>query len=500
MESGSLEQRTGEESTQLKRVIGPKVLTVFIIGDILGAGIYALVGEVGAEVGGAIWTAFLVSFVLAFFTAFAYAELVTKYPRAAGAALYTHKAFQAPFLTFVVAFAVMSSGIASASTLARAFAGDYLTEFVDLPLVLAALIFIVIVALINARGIAESVRLNVVLTAIEVLGLVIIVVIGVAALGEGSGDFSRNFEFKDGESVFGAIVAGTALAFYAMIGFEDSVNVAEEAKQPSRNFPRALFGGLIIAGVLYLLVTLTASYVVPTDQLSGSDAPLLEVVEVGPLDISTRLFAFIALMAVSNSALINMIMASRIVYGMADQGIVSRVFARVLPERRTPFVAIIFTTLIAAVLITTGEPRHSGRHDRGAAAVGVHDREHRRAGAAQRRCRARALLGADRVPCARRDRGRGAHRRHGTGRLLDRPPRRCTDFAGSAALGCEPLGGGAARPGRGGPPARLGSPGRGLADRTRLGRLARHEDRSGDPFHAVTDRLGLHVQGSVAAR
>ena len=355
MESGSLEQRTGEESTQLKRVIGPKVLTVFIIGDILGAGIYALVGEVGAEVGGAIWTAFLVSFVLAFFTAFAYAELVTKYPRAAGAALYTHKAFRAPFLTFVVAFAVMSSGIASASTLARAFAGDYLTEFVDLPLVLAALIFIVIVALINSRGIAESVRLNVVLTAIEVFGLVIIVVIGVAALGEGSGDFSRNFEFKEGESVFGAIVAGTALAFYAMIGFEDSVNVAEEAKQPSRNFPRALFGGLIIAGVLYLLVTLTASYVVPTDQLSGSDAPLLEVVEVGPLGISTKLFAFIALMAVSNSALINMIMASRIVYGMADQGIVSRVFARVLPERRTPIVAIIFTTLIAAVLITTGD-------------------------------------------------------------------------------------------------------------------------------------------------
>ncbi len=355
MESGSLEQRTGEESTQLKRVIGPKLLTLFIIGDILGAGIYALVGEVGAEVGGAIWTAFLASFVLAFFTAFAYAELVSKYPRAAGAALYTHKAFRAPFFTFVVAFAVMSSGIASASTLARAFAGDYLSEFVDLPLVLAALIFILLVAAINSRGIAESVKLNVVLTSIEVIGLIIIVVIGVAALGEGSGDFSRNFEFKEGESVFGAIVAGVALSFYAMIGFEDSVNVAEETKQPSRNYPRALFIGIAVAGTIYLLVTLTASLVVPTDQLSGSDAPLLEVVEVGPLGISTRLFAFIALMAVSNSALINMIMASRIVYGMAEQGIVSRLFARVLPERRTPIVAIVFTTLIAVVLISTGD-------------------------------------------------------------------------------------------------------------------------------------------------
>jgi basic amino acid/polyamine antiporter, APA family len=348
-------QGASEADTKLKRAIGPRVLTIFVIGDILGAGIYALVGEVGAEVGGAIWTAFLAAFVLAFFTAFAYAELVTKYPRAAGAALYTHQAFRAPFFTFIVAFAVMSSGIASASTLARAFAGDYLSEFVDLPLVLAAIAFILVVAAINLRGIAESVGVNVVLTAIEVTGLIIIVVIGVAALGEGSGDFSRNFEFKEGESVFAVIVGGTALAFYAMIGFEDSVNVAEEAKQPSRSYPRALFGGLLVAGVLYLLVTLTASYVVPTGQLSGSDAPLLEVVEVGPLGFSTKLFSFIALMAVANSALINMIMASRIVYGMADQGIVSRLFARVLPERRTPLAAIAFTTVIAIVLISTGD-------------------------------------------------------------------------------------------------------------------------------------------------
>jgi basic amino acid/polyamine antiporter, APA family len=352
--SAEAEPRDGH-GEGLRRVIGPGVLTVFIVGDILGAGIYALVGEVGAEVGGALWTAFMVAFVLAVFTAFAYAELVSKYPKAAGAALYAHKAFRMPFFTFMVAFAVMSSGIASASTLSRAFAGDYLSEFVDLPLVLAAIAFIFIVAAINMRGIAESVKVNVVLTAIEVIGLVLIVVIGVAALGEGSGDFSRNFEFKEGEGVIAAIIGGTALAFYAMIGFEDSVNVAEETKNPSRVFPRALFMGIAIAGGIYLLVTLTASHVVPTDRLAGSDAPLLEVVETGPLGISTRLFAFIALMAVANSALINMIMASRIVYGMADQGIVARVFARTLPERRTPFAAIIFTTAIAVVLISTGD-------------------------------------------------------------------------------------------------------------------------------------------------
>jgi APA family basic amino acid/polyamine antiporter len=190
-----------------------------------------------------------------------------------------------PFLTFIVAFAVMSSGIASASTLSRAFAGDYLKEFVDIPLVVAAIGFILLVAAINARGIAESIGINVVLTAIEVTGLVLIVAIGVAALGEGSGDFSRNFEFREGESVVAVIVGGTALAFYAMIGFEDSVNVAEETREPSRSYPPALFGGIAIAGVLYLLVTLTASTVVPTGSLSGSDAPLLEVVEQGPLGL-----------------------------------------------------------------------------------------------------------------------------------------------------------------------------------------------------------------------
>jgi APA family basic amino acid/polyamine antiporter len=348
-------EATGELDTKLNRAIGPRLLTVFIVGDILGAGIYALVGEVGGEVGGAIWASFLAAFVLALFTAFAYAELVSKYPRAAGAALYTHKAFGAPFFTFVVAFAVMSSGIASASTLARAFAGDYLSEFVDLPLVLAAIAFLGLVAAVNLRGISESVKVNLLLTSIELVGLLLIVAIGVAALGEGSGDFSRNFEFAEGESVFAAIVAGTALSFYAMIGFEDSVNVAEETKAPSRNYPRALFAGMAIAGTLYLLVTLTASLVVPTADLSGSDAPLLEVVEQGPLGISTKLFSFIALMAVANSALINMIMASRIVYGMADQGIVAGVFARVLPGRRTPVAGILFTTAIAVVLVSTGD-------------------------------------------------------------------------------------------------------------------------------------------------
>ena len=332
------------------------MLVFFIVGDLLGGGIYALVGEVGAEVGGAIWASFALALVLALFTAAAYAELTTKYPRAGGAAVYVNRAFGVPLVTFLVTFAVMASGIASASTLARGFGGDYLSAFVELPTLLVALVFILLVALVNYRGIVESVRINVAFTSIEVLGLLLIVVIGVVALVSGSGEPVRALEFKPDASVPALILAGAALSFYALIGFEDSANVAEEVKDPRRAYPLALFGGLLVAGVLYLLVTFTASMVVPTDRLAGSSSPLLEVIQVGPLSgVPDRLFAGIALFALANGALINMIMASRILFGMARERILPAAFERIDERRQTPWVAIVFTTALAMVAIATGD-------------------------------------------------------------------------------------------------------------------------------------------------
>ena len=339
----------------LKRAISRRMLLFFIIGDVLGAGIYALVGEVGGRVGGAIWAAFAFALILALFTAFAYAELVTKYPQAAGAALYVNKAFRRPFFTFVVAFAVMCSGLASAATLARAFGGDYLSEFVDVKIWIVALLFLLVMTLINLRGIGESVKINVGLTLIELTGLLLVVVIGAAALFSGEGDASRALDFKSGEAVPMAILGGAGLAFFALIGFEDSVNVAEETADPRHSFPRALFGGLLIAGVVYILVTVIASMAVPTNTLAESDGPLLEVVQLGPLSMSTKIFSAIALFALANGALINLIMASRLVYGMSREGILPGFFGRVHSGRRTPYVAIIFTALIAAALAVTGD-------------------------------------------------------------------------------------------------------------------------------------------------
>jgi APA family basic amino acid/polyamine antiporter len=341
--------------TPLKPAITRTMLFFFIVGDILGGGIYALTGEVGAEVGGAIWTAFALAGVVAAFTAASYAELVSKYPQAAGAALYVHRAFRQPLFTFLVAFAVMCSGLASAAALATAFGGDYLTEFVDLPTVLVGLVVIAVLSLINFRGIKESVSFNVGCTAIELIGLLLVVVIAAAFLFDGGGDAGRAVEFKDGDSPFLLVVAGAALAFYALIGFEDSVNVAEETEDAPRTFPGTLFLGLAIAGAVYLAVTIVASMAVPTDRLAGSSGPLLEVVQVGPLAMDTKVFSAIALFALVNGALINLVMASRLVYGMARQSVIPEWFGRVHPERRTPWAGIVLTSAIAAVLVTLGD-------------------------------------------------------------------------------------------------------------------------------------------------
>jgi amino acid transporter len=338
----------------LKKVMGPKLLLLFIIGDILGTGIYALTGQVAAEVGGAAWLPFIVAFVVATITACSYLELVTKFPQAAGAALYAHKAFGIHFVTFLICFTVMSSGITSASAAAGAFASNFAIGFGlgDGPglALLVALAFMVLIAVVNLRGVAESVGLNVVLTLVELSGLLLVIFISLFAVFGGQVDFSRvvAFDTPDDKNVFLAISTATSLAFFAMVGFEDSVNMAEETKNPSKIFPKVMLTGLGITAVIYVLVSILAVAVVPVGELAGNDTPLVTVVQTAAPDFPiSALIPFISLFAVANSALINMMMASRLLYGMSRQGVLPPFLSKVLPGRRTPWAAIVFTTVIA---------------------------------------------------------------------------------------------------------------------------------------------------------
>ncbi|PLS84084.1 MAG: amino acid permease [Actinobacteria bacterium] len=345
-----------EEPGGLRRAIGPRLLLLFIIGDMLGTGIYVRVGSVAGEVGGAVWVSFLVAFALAALTAFAYAELVTKYPGAAGAALYANRAFRNPFVSFMVAFAVVCSGLASAGAAARAFGGDYLSVFVSLPTLLVAVLFVAVLSTINFIGISESLKTNLVLTLIELSGLLLIIVIGGLALSGGTADVGRPFTFSAETGVALAVLTGASTAFYALVGFEDSVNVAEETRDPVRTFPRALFGGILITGIVYLLVAFTATMVIDPARLAGEEtAPLSLVITEGPLGFPPQLFSLIALVAITNTALANLIMGSRVVYGMAREGVMPSILGRTHQGRGTPWVAIVFVAAILLALVTSGD-------------------------------------------------------------------------------------------------------------------------------------------------
>jgi len=258
-------------------------------------------------------------------------------------------------LSFIVGFAMMSAAVTAAASLAVAFAGDYLSQFVSVNPTVAALVFIVLVALLNLRGIEESMRVNVVLTVIEVSGLLLVIVLGFAAVAAGNGMPEQAMQFRTDTTVPLAVLGGAVLAYYAFLGFETSANVAEEAIDPRRTYPTALLSALAIAGVVYLLLGLALSMVVPVEELGGSTAPLLGVIEASPIAFPEWLFSLIALLAVSNGALLFSIAASRLLYGMAREDLLPPVFGSLLESRRTPPVAIAVVTAVAAALIATGD-------------------------------------------------------------------------------------------------------------------------------------------------
>jgi APA family basic amino acid/polyamine antiporter len=342
-------------ASKLRQSITGPLLFLFILGDVLGAGIYALMGVLAGEVGGALWAPLGLALLLALLTAGSYAELVTKYPKAGGAAIFAERAFKLPIVSFLVGFSMLAAGVVSAAGLSLAFAGDYLATFVDVPTVPAAIVFLALVGLLNARGIRESMGSNVVMTIIEVSGLVIVIVVVAVMLGGGGGDLSRVGEFPAQANPALATLGAAIIAYYSFVGFETSANVAEEVRNPSRVYPRALFGALATAGVVYILVGLASSIALPADELAESSGPLLSVVAASGVGIPEWIFSLIALIAVANGALLTMIMASRVTFGMAEQGLLPATLGRVLPKRRTPWVAILVTTVVAMVLTTVGD-------------------------------------------------------------------------------------------------------------------------------------------------
>jgi amino acid transporter len=351
MTSGTMND---SQPAQLRRSLGFWALVFYGVGDILGAGIYALVGKVAGVAGSASWAAFGVALVVAGLTALTYAELGGRFPRSAGESFFTEQAFGRPALSLLVGWMVLSSGVLSLATVSVAF-GGYMTGLVPgLPPSATVAGILLLLAGINFRGMRESSTTNIIATMVELSGLLIVIVAGAVFLGR-SPDASVLETIEAGRSVgWREIASGAALGFFAFIGFEDMVNVAEEVKDPERNMPRAILIALCVTGVIYLLVVLVATSVVAPDQLAASEAPLLSVVQRATSVVPDRLFTLIALFAVANTGLLNFIMASRLIYGMSRQGLLPTALGQVHPKRRTPHLAVLTVLAVALALALSG--------------------------------------------------------------------------------------------------------------------------------------------------
>jgi len=345
---------------ELARTLGLFALVVYGVGDMLGSGIYALIGRAAGIMGNAIWLAFLASMVAALLTGLSYASLGSRYPKAAGAAYITQRAFGLPFLSYVIGLAVMASGLTSMATQSRAFAGYFqAASGMPAPLWGIALAFIAVLTFVNFWGMRESTWLNVVCTAVEVAGLALIIIVG--ARFWGSVDYLETPVPSAGATGatsglgLALVLQGAVLTFYSFIGFEDMINVVEEVKDPVRIFPKAVVLALGIATVIYIAVSVTAVSVVPHAELAASKEPLVEVVRRAAPAIPPVAFSLVSLFAITNTALLNYIMGSRLMYGMARQGLVPRALGAVHPVRRTPHVAILVLRLVVSVLAVTGD-------------------------------------------------------------------------------------------------------------------------------------------------
>lgn len=329
-------------------------LAFYALGSMLGSGIYGLIGKAAGLAGNAVWLAFLVALFAALLTALSYASLGSRYPRAGGAAYVTERAFGKPLLAFVVGIALICSGLTSVATQSKIFAANFadLTGLTPSSTPVLGLGFLLLMTGIALRGIRESMWVNVVCTIIEATGLLIVIAAGLSYWG--SVDYFEVPPDRANDLLAIVVVQATVLTFFAFIGFEDAVNVAEECKNPALTIPIGLTVATLAAAVLYIAVAVTAVSVVPWQELKEAPSPLTRVMAEAAPHFPAIVMTLITMFAVANTALVNYITASRLVYGMANQGLLPDTLARVHAKRRTPHLAILALLVVSTPLVVLG--------------------------------------------------------------------------------------------------------------------------------------------------
>lgn len=347
------------ETPKLAQTIGPWQILFYGLGSMLGAGVYALIGKAAGDLGNAVWLAFVAAMIAALLTGLSYASVGSRYPKAGGAAYVSERATRKPWLGYVVGIAVMMSGLTSMATGLQAIAENLVEHLrIGLPVKLLAITLALMTGAVIYRGIRESMWVNLFCTIVEVGGLIFIIAVGMKYWG--SVDYLEVPEKARGTGIAGisflVILQGAVLTFFSFIGFEDILNVSEEVKNPRRAIPFGLVGAMIAATVIYMAVAVTAVSVMPWKELAGSSAPLMEVAKrAAPwfkgLD---GVYLFITIFSIGNTALLNYLMGSRLLYGMSRQKLLPELLGKIHAVRQTPHVAIGVLFLIVSALIIIG--------------------------------------------------------------------------------------------------------------------------------------------------
>ncbi len=334
--------------SELMRHMGLFQLTMYGTGLILGAGIYVLIGEAAGFAGNSVWIAFALGSVVALFAGFSYAELSSIFPKAAAEYVFIKNAFKNNFFAFLIGWLTAVTSIITAATVALGF-GGYFAEFVNIPIIISAIGLLVILSIVNFVGIRESAWTNTIFTIIEASGLILIIIIGFTFASP------EPVNYTESPSGFTGIVVAFVLIFFAFIGFEDMANIAEEVKKPKKTLPRAIILSVVIAGILYVLVSLAVVRVVNWEELSNSSAPIALVAERGLGPEAHILLSSIALFAITNTVLITLVAGSRIFYGMAKENVFPAIIGKIHLKTKTPWVAVIVILITSMAFTLIGD-------------------------------------------------------------------------------------------------------------------------------------------------
>jgi APA family basic amino acid/polyamine antiporter len=340
---------------KLKRELGLFEATIYGVGIILGAGIYALIGEAAGLAGNSVWLSFLIGAFVASFTGLSYAELSTMFPKAAAEYVYIRKASGSRLIAFLLGWLILWSEVVAASTVSLGFSGyfvDFMQKLVSIPSetfakIIVAICLICALSFLNFLGIKESAKFNIVFTFVEAIGLICIILLAVPFFGK-----VNYYQMPGGlKGVFSA----AALIFFAYLGFEDIANIAEEVKNPKRNLPLAFIIAILVTALLYVLVSLSVVSLANWRELSLSDAPLALAASKVLGNNAYFFISFVALFATANTVLVISIVGSRMLYGMARDRTLPEILSLVHKERRTPWIAILIFTLLSILFVLPGE-------------------------------------------------------------------------------------------------------------------------------------------------